>query len=85
MKITCKLKPVPYLRIIHPGKDERKVNALGWVSLIPNGWVLTKDDPDGPLGGWWVVFHEGWMYSAETWYEAVWLFLTEYQDDKHLC
>jgi hypothetical protein len=84
MKIKFTRKPVPWLYVRL--KKERKKDPLAPISLSSsNGdFVLTKDEPDGPLGGWWMVLCDGWMYQGETWYKAIWTFISEYQNDKHL-
>lgn len=85
MKIKFRRKPRPWL-YIRLRKDPPEPKPGDWISLSGHGgdFVLTKDDPDGPLGGWWVIFLDGWMYEGETWYKAIWTFITKYRDDNYI-
>lgn len=85
MKIQFKRKPQPWL-FIRLRKDPPEPLPGAWISLsAPEGdFVLTKDDPDGPLGGWWMIYIDGWMYQGETWYKAIWTMITEYRHDRNI-
>lgn len=79
--IQYQCKPTPWLKI-QLREDPPQVVPI---SLRQGyGWVLTKDDPDGPLGGWWIVLHQDYMYSGETWYGAIWDFFNKYKDDSRI-
>lgn len=85
MKIKFKRKPQPWL-FIRLRKDPPEPLPGAWISLsAPEGdFVLAKDDPDGPLGGWWMIFLDGWMYQGETWYKAILTMITEYRHDRNI-
>jgi hypothetical protein len=84
MKIKYKHKPVPWLYVRL--KKEPKENPGGWISLSPpdGDFVLTKDDPDGPLGGAWMIIHNGYMYDNNSILKTFWVFLTEHKSDRYL-
>lgn len=82
MKISYRFKPTPWLQVSLKKEPEL---SPPWIPLISTySWTLGKDDPDGPLGGWWFVIHREYMYQGKTWYKAVWSFITKYKDDRYL-
>jgi len=58
--------------------------AYGWVFF---GSIQLHHEAPGVISedAGWCVFQSCYMYGpCDTWYEAIWIFLSEYKNDKHL-
>lgn len=84
MKIKLRLSPVPWL-YIRLKKDPVPVyNAPVSLSMRDGDFVLTKDEPGGPLDGSWMIMYNGYMYDNPSLLKTIWVFLTEKNDDRYL-
>lgn len=84
MIIKFRRKPRPWL-YVRLKKDPVEVpGAPISLSSREGDFVLTKDEPDGPLGGSWIIIHEAYMYAEYSLLKTFWSFVTEYQNDKFL-